>query len=95
MGITLLSQQHSLSQFITGGSYYNFSDLAQQLLEQDALKICTADTLSDNLITLLTNPKHAQTMGSGAQQVVLKNQGALEKSLVIINNFLAKPRVSR
>jgi 3-deoxy-D-manno-octulosonic-acid transferase len=75
---------------LTGPSYYNFEDLAQQLLAKNALKVCTAETLSDNLTSLITDPKQSQNMGNNAQQVVLKNQGALQKSLVVIDNFLTE-----
>lgn len=76
---------------ITGPSFYNFSDLAEQLLAQKALIVCTAETLADNLSHLLSEKSQAQAMGNNAQKVVLKNQGALQASLNIISHYLTKP----
>ncbi|PKF61268.1 3-deoxy-D-manno-octulosonic acid transferase [Psychromonas sp. psych-6C06] len=72
---------------LSGPSYYNFADLAQQLLEKDALKVCSASTLSDTLKQMIKSPIDASNMGKNALRIVQKNQGALRKSLLIIENF--------
>ena len=46
------------------------------------------DELATQLINLSQNTKACQTLGNKAQQCVLKNQGAIKKTLTIINQYL-------
>lgn len=67
---------------LTGPSYFNFADIAQQLIHVDALRVAmTASDISHHLASWLNTPTERLRLGHEAANVVKKNQGALKRTL--------------
>jgi len=67
---------------LTGPSYFNFADIAQQLIHVDALRVATtASDISHHLAQWLNAPTERLRLGHEAANVVKKNQGALKRTL--------------
>jgi 3-deoxy-D-manno-octulosonic-acid transferase len=63
-------------------SYFNFTDIANQLLENDALQLCcSSEEIAEKLTHLFEQPEKAKLMGSKAHMVVNKNKGAIQRTL--------------
>ena len=74
---------------ITGPYTYNFDHIYPELIKlKGAVVVENTDELATQLINLSQNTKACQTLGNKAQQCVLKNQGAIKKTLTIINQYL-------
>ncbi|WP_277053541.1 lipid IV(A) 3-deoxy-D-manno-octulosonic acid transferase [Pseudoalteromonas marina] len=74
---------------ITGPHTYNFDHIYPELIKlKGAVVVENTDELATQLINLSQNTKACQTLGNKAQQCVLKNQGAIKKTLTIINQYL-------
>ncbi|OBT10218.1 3-deoxy-D-manno-octulosonic acid transferase [Vibrio sp. UCD-FRSSP16_10] len=75
---------------LNGPSYFNFKDITQQLIEEQALVICQSDEeISSQLIHLFNNPKNRIQMGQNAYQVVKRNQGAVNKTIAALACVIA------
>lgn len=71
---------------INGPSYFNFSDITKQLLDNNAVVICeTPNEIEEQLATLLSQPEKAKEMGQAALNVVEKNRGALGRTLACLD----------
>ena len=67
---------------ITGPSYFNFTDITNQLLAAHATVVCdSADSISQQLITLFSEPAKIAEQGAQAQQVVNRNRGSINNTL--------------
>ena len=76
---------------LTGPSFYNFADITQQLEAAGALKVCDdAKQIAERLNELLSDPMQCQRMGKAATGVVQRNQGAVAKTLAVLDQQLAK-----
>ncbi|GAD31087.1 3-deoxy-D-manno-octulosonic-acid transferase [Photobacterium leiognathi lrivu.4.1] len=74
---------------ITGPSYYNFIDITEQLLQADAIEICQDSAeLAKQVIELFDNPERQYVMGENAKKVVEQNQGAVQRTIDNITNYL-------
>lgn len=74
---------------ITGPHTYNFDHIYPELIKlKGAVVVENTDELAKQLINLSQNTKACQSLGIKAQQCVVKNQGAIEKTLTIINQYL-------
>lgn len=74
---------------ITGPHTYNFDHVYPELTKlKGAVVVDSNDELSKQLITFSQNTKACQTLGIKAAQCVAKNQGAIQKTLNIINQYL-------
>ncbi|MBA5762818.1 lipid IV(A) 3-deoxy-D-manno-octulosonic acid transferase [Vibrio sp. 404] len=72
---------------ITGASFFNFTDITNQLLSAGACKIVNSkDELAAELNTLLLDKEASQQKGLAAKRVVDKNRGALDKTLGYLGN---------
>ncbi|MUJ21770.1 3-deoxy-D-manno-octulosonic acid transferase [Aliivibrio fischeri] len=70
---------------ITGPSYYNFLEIAETLIKEDATKVITsAEELASLLKQLMTQPEYAERMGENAQDFISKNSGAVIKTLNLL-----------
>lgn len=70
---------------LTGPHYFNFLEIAEQLLEAGAIqKVSDTQQLAQSVAELWSNPGQVQTMNAAAQQVLQRNQGALQRLLDII-----------
>jgi len=74
---------------ITGPHTYNFDHVYPELIKlKGAVVVDNNDELAKQLITFCQNTKACQTLGIKAAQCVAKNQGAIQKTLTIINQYL-------
>ncbi|MFC0173244.1 lipid IV(A) 3-deoxy-D-manno-octulosonic acid transferase [Vibrio comitans] len=75
---------------INGPSFFNFKDITNQLMQEQALVVCqSADEISDNLIRLFKDSSARLQMGSNAYQVVKRNQGAVTKTIDALATTIA------
>ena len=74
---------------ITGPHTYNFDHVYPELIKlKGTVVVDSNDELAKQLITFSQNTKACQTLGIKAAQCVAKNQGAIQKTLNIINQYL-------
>ena len=70
---------------LTGPHYFNFLEIAQQLLAAGAIQeVADTQQLAQAVAELWSNPEQAQLMCAAGQQVLQGNQGALQRLLDII-----------
>ncbi len=71
----------------------NFKEIAQYLVEQQAAcQVPNVDQLFERMVWLTENPTQAAVMGRKAREVVLEQQGVVEKNLNLIQNVLGQKR---
>ncbi len=74
---------------IFGPNMQNFLDVAALLTENEgAMKISDENELFDVCKTLYLKPELRETLGRNAQQLVIKNQGTLDKIFSVLKMFL-------
>ena len=74
---------------LTGPSIFNFTDIYQRLLEQEALiTVTNSGKLADTLIDLFSDKVTRLQLGKNALSVVNNNKGAIHKTLQQIQAFL-------
>lgn len=72
-----------------GPNTWNFQDIVEQLLARDAAVVVhSGDALREMLLRLLRNPKERQEFGDAAQAFVLRQRGALAKTVAVIEEHL-------
>lgn len=70
---------------LTGPHYFNFLEIAEQLLEAGGLQtVADSSQLAQAVSRLWTSHSHTEKMCRAAQQVLQRNQGALQRLLDII-----------
>ena len=70
---------------LTGPHYFNFLDIAQQLLDAGALlEVVGVQQLVQRVAELWRNPTQVEDMCAAGQQVLQRNQGALQRLLDMI-----------
>ena len=70
---------------LTGPHYFNFLDIAEQLIDAQGLReVADTQALAQAVAELWTSPEQVQKMNAAAQQVLQRNQGALQRLLDII-----------
>jgi len=75
---------------LTGPHYFNFLEIAEQLLAAGGLQtVADRSELAQAVARLWTSAAHAQSMCCAAQQVLQRNQGALQRLLQIIQAQLS------
>ncbi len=78
---------------LTGLHYFNFLEIAEQLLAAGALqKVADTQQLAQTIAQLWTHPEQVQAMCRAGQQVLQRNQGALQRLLNIIQTQLQAPQ---
>jgi 3-deoxy-D-manno-octulosonic-acid transferase len=71
----------------------NFKEIAQYLMEKEAAcQVADADRLFERMLWLLEDPLRADVMGGKAREVVLEQQGVVEKNLDLIHRVLGQRR---
>ena len=74
---------------LTGPHYFNFLEIAEQLLKAGGLRtVADAQQLAEAVAQLWSNPEQAQLMRDAGQHVLERNQGALQRLLEIIQRQL-------
>ena len=67
---------------LTGPAYFNFSDITRQLVAQGgAAIVADAAELGEQVSQLFADESTRREMGEQARAVVLRNQGALARTL--------------
>ncbi|MCK6263272.1 lipid IV(A) 3-deoxy-D-manno-octulosonic acid transferase [Vibrio sp. ZSDE26] len=76
---------------LTGPSYFNFSDLANQLISHNALSVVSSSEELASLVTsLFSDSRKMASMGQHGYDIVQKNQGALQRTLNTIEQVISK-----
>ncbi|UTV27900.1 lipid IV(A) 3-deoxy-D-manno-octulosonic acid transferase [Photobacterium atrarenae] len=71
---------------LTGPSYFNFTDITQQLIAAEgAAIVANSEHLAQQLIALFAQPVLQAQMGQAALAVVQRNQGALSRTLAALD----------
>ncbi|PMK05047.1 lipid IV(A) 3-deoxy-D-manno-octulosonic acid transferase [Vibrio sp. 10N.261.55.A7] len=71
---------------LTGPSYFNFPDLANQLIESNALSVVLdANDLAMQIVSALVKPDQLTEKGQWGYDIVKRNQGALHKTLELVS----------
>jgi 3-deoxy-D-manno-octulosonic-acid transferase len=74
---------------VFGPHMFNFALVARMLVEQGgAIEVANQTQLVKQVEMLLRDAKRRETVGAKAYQVLCKNQGAVEKTLDIVQRFL-------
>jgi len=77
---------------VFGPHMHNFEEIATALVEAGgALQVQTPDALSHSVLALLQQPKRRQRLGAAAYQVLHTNQGAVTRTIELIEPFLSQP----
>lgn len=72
---------------ITGPSYFNFTQVVEQMRSANAIEVVQDESqLAQSIETLLGNPEQRATLARAAQQVVKQSQGAIDRTLTLIND---------
>lgn len=80
---------------ITGPSYYNFKVIADKLIAEQALVVCSSPVdISEKLYQLFTDTDAYNKMKEGATKVVQDNQGALLKTTSILQRIIKQEKKS-
>ncbi|GAL22041.1 lipid IVA 3-deoxy-D-manno-octulosonic acid transferase [Vibrio maritimus] len=67
---------------ITGPSYFNFTQVVEQMLNAQAIEVVNEEhQLADILEALMQNPKRREALEHSAKQVVKQSQGAINQTL--------------
>lgn len=70
---------------ITGPSYFNFKQITEELLTEQAILVCEGATQLSRHLNLLMNDHHLRrSMQSAALSVVKRNQGSLSRTIKCI-----------
>ena len=76
---------------VFGPNMQNFADVARIFLAGNgAIQVQNTGELERTLAALLENPNRRQALGERAQQIVLENQGALERTVEMISRRIVK-----
>jgi 3-deoxy-D-manno-octulosonic-acid transferase len=81
---------------LLGPNVWNFSQIAGELFEvKAAVTVRNEEEMVEQLKTLLSDRKLAESMGQAGQSVVVKHQGAVAKTLNSIDHLLPAERSER
>ncbi|HET8731756.1 MAG TPA: lipid IV(A) 3-deoxy-D-manno-octulosonic acid transferase [Moraxellaceae bacterium] len=70
---------------LSGPYIHNFQTIADELVAAGALQLVTADELAKASCALLDHPEMANARVQAAREVLLRNRGALERQLALID----------
>ncbi|UUM30482.1 lipid IV(A) 3-deoxy-D-manno-octulosonic acid transferase [Vibrio japonicus] len=74
---------------LTGPSYYNFADLADQLIGVGMLTVVSdSEQLAEKVVKSLSSPETLSASGKAGYDIVLRNQGALKRTVNSIASFI-------
>ncbi|WP_019616000.1 lipid IV(A) 3-deoxy-D-manno-octulosonic acid transferase [Psychromonas ossibalaenae] len=74
---------------LSGPSYYNFTDITKQLINNKSCTICAdSGQITAQLQKLLNDPELRMQQGEAAVQVVNSNKGAIKKSIEFLPEFV-------
>jgi len=73
---------------ITGPSYFNFEEIAEKMLEADAIRIVNSGEVSEQLNSMFTNADSLHAQITNAKSIVEKNVGAINRTTSYIKSAL-------
>lgn len=74
---------------VFGEHMFNFREIAGEILENGAgIKVEKAEDLTKALKALLNDPNRQRKMGEKGYEIILKNKGAVDRNLDIVEEFL-------
>jgi len=74
---------------ISGEHLFNFAEVARLLTDAGALiKVNSAQALAEKFVSLIANESVRVETGAAGLRVALDNRGALDKTFVVINDYL-------
>ncbi|MGY3568443.1 lipid IV(A) 3-deoxy-D-manno-octulosonic acid transferase [Vibrio paucivorans] len=78
---------------LTGPSYFNFADIAKQLIAAKALEVVEdSNELSEQAYNFFVSLTGREELGSNAYGIVQKNQGALGRTLDVATSMINETR---
>ena len=90
-GHNLLEPAALCKPVLTGPHTFNFAEISQQLIEDEAaMKVNTAQELETALRRLFSEPELRDRMGRAGLNRVQSGQGALERTLDLVGNVLTR-----
>ncbi|GEM78162.1 lipid IV(A) 3-deoxy-D-manno-octulosonic acid transferase [Vibrio superstes] len=76
---------------LNGPSYFNFTDITKQLIDEKGLLICkSSEEIAGQLINLFNDEALRLEMGKNASKVVSRNQGAVQKTLDALSAVISR-----
>ncbi|MCF2907469.1 lipid IV(A) 3-deoxy-D-manno-octulosonic acid transferase [Pseudoalteromonas sp. DL2-H2.2] len=76
---------------LTGPHTYNFAHIYPELFAlQGAIEVADSHQLADTLLAYLSSTQRATELGAQAQACLARNQGAIARSVTLINSLLEK-----
>ncbi|WP_125716614.1 lipid IV(A) 3-deoxy-D-manno-octulosonic acid transferase [Pseudoalteromonas rubra] len=76
---------------LTGPHTYNFAHIYPELFAmQGAIEVADSRELADTLLAYLSSTERATELGAQAQACLARNQGAIARSVTMINSLLEK-----
>lgn len=75
---------------VIGENYFNFVAVVDQLVAEQAIKVCSNAELTVQLLQLLKNPEQRNKIALAGKQVVEANQGVVDRLSTIISAHLDK-----
>ncbi|MCG7535253.1 lipid IV(A) 3-deoxy-D-manno-octulosonic acid transferase [Pseudoalteromonas sp. OOF1S-7] len=76
---------------LTGPHTYNFAHIYPELFAlQGAIEVADSHQLADTLLAYLSSTQRATELGAQAQACLARNQGAIARSITMINSLLEK-----
>lgn len=74
---------------ITGPSYYNFTDLAEQLINAGMLTVVSNNQqLAEQIAESFSFPEALSARGKAGYDIVMRNQGALKRTVDVTASFI-------
>lgn len=72
---------------ITGPSYFNFTQVVEQMLSADAIEVVDDDyQLAQTIESLMQNPQRSADLALSARRVVKQSQGAINRTLEMMGS---------
>lgn len=76
---------------IFGQHMFNFREIAEEILKNGAgIRVEKWEDLTKTLRKLINDPERQKEMGEKGYQIILKNKGAVERNLAMVEKFLSK-----
>ena len=76
---------------LMGPSYFNFVDMVEDLKRGGGIRIVPSGDLRKEMRSLLTGIEETHSLGERARRVLMKNRGALDRHMELIQGVLRSP----
>lgn len=74
---------------LLGKNYFNFQSIVDEFIEANAVVVVDdAQQAVQTMLEILANEARAQALNAAAQQIMLRNQGALQQHIQVIDQYL-------